>query len=564
MNLRKILSVLLIVGLIAGFGLIISPKIVSAILIPPEVWVDDDYNSSTPGWDYDHFAKIQDGIDAVTAGGIVHVASGTYNEQIIINKSLILQGLPNAPSKPVVKAPDTVNKYKIPESSSWWEPIIFAFGGSVDGSGNVTSSVTVGVNIDGLIIDGNNRVPSSGIRASGILFRNIKDISYSKISNNVVRNMYVDGRETFGITAYGDSLVEIKGNEVSGYARCGIGANGDSVTSASSSPTPNVLIYDNKVIGPGMGVPVTWAPNGIQIGYGAKGKIYNNDVSKNGYPGTDWTGSGIIVAGSDNVEVYNNNIYDNQTGIAICGYMWHPNGVTADNTYIHNNYVYNNTYGISVQDKSNGTIIENNDIHNSSYDGIDICNFYGYYPQDTSIRYNKIYNNNQERDNTSGGIWIDEGILGDEIIIIYNNIYSNNVYGLLNTSSTNIINAENNWWGANDGPSGVGPGSGDAVSANVDYDPWLRKIESFVAKYGDVNIYFTPDSSPSARWRVTIPSKGYDTGWISFKRYTKTNNYFWGEYADTRYHLIIDFYSSGRYHIIFDDRVTGISIKIAN
>ena len=71
-------------------------------------------------------------------------------------------------------------------------------------------------------------------------------------------------------------------------------------------------------------------------------------------------------------------------------------------------------------------------------------------------------------------------------------------------------------------------------------------------------------SSNAPRWRVTIPSKGYDTGWMPFRRYTRTNNHFWGEYADTRYHLIIDFYSSGRYHIIFDDRVTRISIKIAN
>ncbi len=77
-------------------------------------------------------------------------------------------------------------------------------------------------------------------------------------------------------------------------------------------------------------------------------------------------------------------------------------------------------------------------------------------------------------------------------------------------------------------------------------------------------IYIDLVTSLAPRWRVVIPSKGYDTEWMSFKRYTKTNNHFWGEYADTRYHFIIDFYSSGRYHIIFDDRVTRISIKIAN
>ena len=34
------------------------------------------------------------------------------------------------------------------------------------------------------------------------------------------------------------------------------------------------------------------------------------------------------------------------------------------------------------------------------------------------------------------------------------------------------INAENNWWGDSSGPSGIGSGSGDSVSENVDYNPW--------------------------------------------------------------------------------------------
>jgi hypothetical protein len=30
-----------------------------------------------------------------------------------------------------------------------------------------------------------------------------------------------------------------------------------------------------------------------------------------------------------------------------------------------------------------------------------------------------------------------------------------------------------NWWGAANGPSGVGPGDGDMVSEYVIYTPWL-------------------------------------------------------------------------------------------
>ena len=35
------------------------------------------------------------------------------------------------------------------------------------------------------------------------------------------------------------------------------------------------------------------------------------------------------------------------------------------------------------------------------------------------------------------------------------------------------VNAENNWWGAANGPSEAGFGSGDGVSSNVDFDPFL-------------------------------------------------------------------------------------------
>lgn len=37
------------------------------------------------------------------------------------------------------------------------------------------------------------------------------------------------------------------------------------------------------------------------------------------------------------------------------------------------------------------------------------------------------------------------------------------------------MNAENNWWGVVSGPGPVGPGDGDRVSTNVDFDPWLTK-----------------------------------------------------------------------------------------
>ncbi len=59
---------------------------------PVFVWIDDDFNESTPGWQSDRFNKIQDGIDAVIENGTVYVYNGTYFENVVVNKKINLKG----------------------------------------------------------------------------------------------------------------------------------------------------------------------------------------------------------------------------------------------------------------------------------------------------------------------------------------------------------------------------------------------------------------------------------------------------------------------------------------
>ena len=59
---------------------------------PTEVWVDDDFTEATTGWGLTHFAAIQPAIDAVAQEGTVNVAAGEYNEAVLIDESLTLQG----------------------------------------------------------------------------------------------------------------------------------------------------------------------------------------------------------------------------------------------------------------------------------------------------------------------------------------------------------------------------------------------------------------------------------------------------------------------------------------
>ena len=69
-----------------------------------------------------------------------------------------------------------------------------------------------------------------------------------------------------------------------------------------------------------------------------------------------------------------------------------------------------------------------------------------------------------------------EGVLSSRII---NNCIVANMpddYGAVVKTFQPGLNAKNNYWGAVDGPSGAGPGSGDPVSAGVNFSPWLTTL----------------------------------------------------------------------------------------
>ncbi|MFH1147396.1 MAG: right-handed parallel beta-helix repeat-containing protein [Pseudomonadota bacterium] len=81
-NRRWLLTAFMVLGVFLSFTLPVAA----------EVWVDDGYNSSTAGWGEDHFNRIQAGIDAVTAPDAVHVAAGTYYENIVMRSGIQILG----------------------------------------------------------------------------------------------------------------------------------------------------------------------------------------------------------------------------------------------------------------------------------------------------------------------------------------------------------------------------------------------------------------------------------------------------------------------------------------
>ena len=71
---------------------------------------------------------------------------------------------------------------------------------------------------------------------------------------------------------------------------------------------------------------------------------------------------------------------------------------------------------------------------------------------------------------------------------IQHNSFTGNTTGAVNQTGTNLVDARMNWYGDATGPSGSGPGTGQAVTANVVFDPWLGSTQTTTNFFGDMFI----------------------------------------------------------------------------
>ncbi len=125
------------------------------------------------------------------------------------------------------------------------------------------------------------------------------------------------------------------------------------------------------------------------------------------------------------------------------------------------NSIKNCDIGIAMWEFTRGNEVHHNTIKECYTWGVNV---------ETSDN-NRIYYNNIEN-NQRVGIMVarSEGTQVD-----HNNIVGN-TEGLFVVECT--VDAKDNWWGSSDGPSGIGPGSGDIIGINggtVYYEPWLEK-----------------------------------------------------------------------------------------
>ncbi len=243
------------------------------------VWVDDDFNSSIPGWQINHFDSIQDGIDAVAEGGTVYVYNGTYYENVVVNKTINLTGED--------KNSTTINS---------------------GGSGDVVYISADLVNISEFSIrnSGNNwqdagidLISSNNTISGNIISINNWGIWLYNSSNNIITDNTISNNSLIGVSLFGyDEGNVIVDNTIINNSYAGIKLENMS----------NYNIIEHNYIGYN-GVNSGWR-GGILIFTGC-GAQYNNTICCNTLESNRKYGIYCMAGSPRNNSIYHNNFINN-------------------------------------------------------------------------------------------------------------------------------------------------------------------------------------------------------------------------------------------------------------
>ncbi len=210
------------------------------------------------------------------------------------------------------------------------------------------------------------------------------------------------------------------------------------------------------------------------------GTINNVDFKNIVYPPPVYAGLAVAAMGDSTVDV-NGCTFEN---IGRVGVIYFGSGV--------NGSVYsNNTYtgkgpgdwldyavelgGGAVAEIKDSTITDCNGIaasDGSTSAGILVTTYYGAGTTAT-VTHNVLSEN-------SSGIAVGYDSSDTSVVVARCNSIAGNIdYGIVAIEDAAGLNVDSkyNWWGSSTGPSGEGGGSGDKVSANVDFFPWLLSID---------------------------------------------------------------------------------------
>ncbi len=376
--------------------------------------------------------SIQDLIDSATPGSIVDVPLGIYNEQIIIDKPLTLQG----PLSGGAAVLDAIGLSSIPVihilSDNVTVKRLTVTNGPLHG---IQVGSAAAVNLTNIVITNNNIIINSN---AGILTNHGASMT---INNNIINdNGLGSGFNRVGIVLYPHGVTNISDNTIANNATDGIFARGSDTG----------LIIENNVIEnhPNSGITLAWDERNVSI--------IGNFIENCGTGSFDEQG-GIVITQSMAEVIKDNTIKDCRYSGIFWG--WVPTtGSPPPQILITGNKIKDSLRdAIYLFSQGPGgfippdifplePVIKGNTLSDSGRAGVYVSNFYYYGPGNAKPTINE-------------------------------NIITGNQWGVFN-ATVQVVNAVNNWWGSSSGPYHplLNPdGTGDPVSDRVDFIPWMTE-----------------------------------------------------------------------------------------
>jgi parallel beta-helix repeat protein len=303
------------------------------------------------------FTSIQGAVNSVPPGSTIKVCPANYGEQVVVNKNLTLVGVNSGTADNPVLVIPSGGFYANTASLTSGHPIAAQI---------LVQSPATAVTISTLTIDGSNSNLNSGCddtRLIGIYYQNASGtVNFAAVRNQAQNAANFGCQTSAGLGIYvqsaspSTSTVKIQNSTVRGYQKNGITGNEVGTT---------VTIIGNSVVGAG---PTTTAQNGIQVGFGATGKVQNNTVADDDYNGDPaaGTGSGILIYDSGNMTISGNSVTNAQNGIPIVTDGAFP----ADTNAVSNNRVSDTHLGDGIDLCSNNNNVSGNIVFSSGQAGI--------------------------------------------------------------------------------------------------------------------------------------------------------------------------------------------------
>ena len=367
------------------------------------------------------FCSIQAAIDAASVGDVIRVAAGTYDEQLVLTKDLMLQGVGNVILEPSLWASDAINIYSIVK---------------IDGAD---------VEIDGFTMQGpvtlgpaaaptsTHRIGFFGIFVIGDGHLNLHDSKVLEIREDPLSGNQRGVAIQVGRSSMGEfGTLVMRDSEVSGFQKNGVTIDG---------ATSYGELEGNKVAC--AGATTVNAQNGVQVSYGAGADLTDNEVTGCYYddPAGSWTATCILGYSGGYINLTGNTVTGCNNGL----YAYDVDVVSSGNRYCDNS-------------DGAGLYLSANPSATASFDGDTFCNINAAYWD-------------------GAGIWMQSsaGNLASHLTV-HGSSFTGNEFDVQNWDSDQL-DATGNWWGGTFCGAAV-------VTGNVLYDPCLASAPGSVASGG--------------------------------------------------------------------------------